>query len=171
MIVRSSSNSRKDAGRSAGRGQRLDGATLPRTPGDGKPVEKAIDVLLEDLTAQPVEVVAAVLPHVDQTRVVEDLDVVRDRRLRDRERVIQDGAGQLFSARDHGHDLDANRLAERAEDLCVRRLRLAGHSRMMVDHSAWPAGVRRPLHKNGTPASDTRHISEMLAKAAIAEVE
>src|SRR5207249_8971801 len=121
MIVRSSSNSRKDAGRSAGRGQLLDGAALPRAASDSKAVEKAIDVLLEDLTTQPVEVVAAVLPDMDQTRVVEDLDVVRDRRLRDRECVIENGAGQLFSARDHAHDLDANRLAQRAENLRVRR--------------------------------------------------
>src|SRR5439155_20968601 len=135
MIVRSSSNSRKDTGRSASRGQFLRRSLLPRAPRDRKAVEESIYVLLKNLAPQPVEVVAAVLPDVDQTRVIEDLDVVRDRRLRDRERVIENGAGQLFSARDHAHNLDANRLAERAEDLRVCSLRLAGHSRMMVDHS------------------------------------
>src|SRR6266571_7269292 len=139
MIVRSSSNSRKDTGRSASRGQLLYGAAFARAPSDSKTVEKAIDVLLEDLTPKPVEVVAAVLPDVDQTRVIEDLDVVRDRRLRDRQRVIQNSAGQLICTRDHAHDLDANWLAERAENLCVLRLRLAGHAETMVGHRASPA--------------------------------
>src|SRR5258708_11652333 len=120
MIVRSSSNSREDACRSASCGQLLDSAFLPRAPSDRKPVEKAIDVLLKNFAPQPVEVVAAVLPDMDQTRVIEDLDVVRDRRLGDRKRVIQNGAGQLIRACDHAHDLDANRLAERAENLRVR---------------------------------------------------
>src|SRR5438105_13712507 len=171
MIVRTSSNSRKAADRSASRGQFLSRDFLPRAPSSRKPVEKAIDILLENFAPQPVEVVPAVLPHVNQTRVIKDLDVIRDRRLRDRQRVIENGAGELIRAGDHPHDLDANRLAERAENLRVRRLSGAGHARMMVVHSAWPAGVLSPLHKNGTPASETRHISEMLAKAAVAEVE
>src|SRR6266853_2472223 len=138
MIVRSLSNSRQGAGCSASWGQFLRRGFLPRAPSDCKPVEKAIDVLIENLPPQPVEVVTAVLPDVDQTRVIQDLDVVRDRRLRDRECLIQNGAGQLICARDHAHDLDANRLAERSEYLCVRRLCLAGHARTMVGHWALP---------------------------------
>src|SRR6266571_7832035 len=124
---------------SASCGQLLCRSVLARAPSDRKPVEKAIDVLIENLTPQPVEVITAVLPDVDQTRVIEDLDVVRDRRFGDRERLIQNSAGQLICTRDHAHDLDANWLAERAENLCVLRLRLAGHAETMVGHRASPA--------------------------------
>src|SRR5438093_2579894 len=126
-------------------------AVLPPSPSARKPVEKAIDVRIEDLTPQPVEVVPTVLPDVDQTRVIEDLDVVRDRRLRDRERLIQNGAGQLICTRDHADDLDANRLAERTENLGIRRLRLVGHARAMVGH--WALAAPSPACRAPTNAT------------------
>src|SRR5713101_1589679 len=154
MIVRSLSNSRRDAGRSANCGQLLGRAVLSTAPSDCQPVKKAIDVLIEDLTPQPVEVVTAVLSDLDQTGVIEDLDVVRDRRLGDRERLIQNGAGQLICTRDHAHDLDANWLAARAENLGVLRLRLAGHAGTMLGHPASPApspALRAPTNATVLP--------------------
>src|ERR1700751_4822155 len=108
MIVRSLSNCGRPGRRLAGGGQ----VPLATAPGGRQAVEEAVDVLVEDLALQPVGVVAPVLPHRNESGVVEDLDVVRDSGLGDGQRLVEDGAGELVGARDHAHYLDPDRLAE-----------------------------------------------------------
>lgn len=81
-----------------------------------KAFQEARQPLLKDVPLQAVEVVPPLLVNFDEVRVVQDLDVIRDRRLRDRKGLFELRTWQDIDTDHLLNDLHAQRLSEGTKD-------------------------------------------------------
>ena len=86
-------------------------------------ITEARDISVHSIAAQPVVEVPALAPDVNETSVVQHLDVVRDRGLADSEAALQREARQLVNSRHASNDRESCRVRQDLEELIQRNSR------------------------------------------------